>query len=48
LLVPPLPHQNELAKALDDALQRAALGQQQPAEAIKQAAQDWDRVLATP
>ncbi|MDB5100137.1 MAG: putative chitobiose transport system substrate-binding protein [Cyanobacteria bacterium RYN_339] len=48
LLVPPLPHQNELAKALDDALQRAALGKQTPAEALKQAAEDWDRVLATP
>lgn len=48
LLVPPLPHQNELAKALDDALQRAALGQETPAAALEHAAKDWDRVLASP
>jgi putative chitobiose transport system substrate-binding protein len=48
LLVPPLPHQNELAKALDDALQRAALGIKPPAEALRIAAEDWDRVLSTP
>lgn len=48
LLVPPLPHQNQLAKALDDALQRASLGLATPADALKRAADDWDRVLAAP
>lgn len=48
LLVPPLPHQNELAKALDDALQRTALGLATPAQALQRASDDWDRVLATP
>ena len=48
LLVPPMPRQTELAKALDDALQRAALGQQAPAAALEQAAKEWEQILATP
>lgn len=48
LLVPPMPHQSELAKSLDDALQRAALGQQTPEQALGQAATEWDSILATP
>lgn len=48
LLVPPMPRQTELAKALDDALQRAALGQQAPKEALDQAAKEWETILATP
>lgn len=48
LLVPPMPHQSDLKKAMNAALQRAALGQQTPDEALKQAAADWDRILATP
>jgi putative chitobiose transport system substrate-binding protein len=48
LLVPPLPHQSELAKSLDDALQRAVLGQQTAAQALEEAAKQWDSILATP
>ncbi len=48
LLVPPMPRQTELAKSLDDALQRAALGQQTPAQALEQAAKEWEAILATP
>lgn len=48
LLVPPMPRQTELAKSLDDALQRAALGQQPPAQALEQAAKEWEAILATP
>lgn len=48
LLVPPMSHQSDLKKAMNAALQRAALGQQTPDEALKQAAADWDRILATP
>ena len=48
LLVPPLPHQNELAKALDDALQRAALNIEAPDASLAHAAADWDRILALP
>lgn len=48
LLVPPMPHQSELKKAMNDALQRAALGQLSSDEALKQAAAEWDRILATP
>jgi putative chitobiose transport system substrate-binding protein len=48
LLVPPMPRQTELAKSLDDALQRAALGQQPPAQALEQAAKEWEQILATP
>jgi ABC-type glycerol-3-phosphate transport system substrate-binding protein len=46
--VPPLPHQSELAKSLDDALQRAVLGQQTAAQALEEAAKQWDSILATP
>jgi putative chitobiose transport system substrate-binding protein len=48
LLVPPMPHQSELSKSLDDALQRSALGQQTPEQALEQAAKEWDSILATP
>ena len=48
LLVPPMPRQTELAKSLDDALQRAALGQQTPEQALDQAAKEWQQLLATP
>lgn len=48
LLVPPMPHQADLKKAMNAALQRAALGQQTPDEALKQAEADWERILATP
>jgi putative chitobiose transport system substrate-binding protein len=48
LLVPPMPRQSELAKSLDDALQRAALGQQTSAQAIEQAAKEWDQILQAP
>lgn len=48
LLVPPMPHQSELKKAMNDALQRSALGQQTPEVALKQAAADWNRILLTP
>lgn len=48
LLVPPMPRQSELAKSLDDALQRAALGQQTPEQALEQAAKEWDQLLANP
>jgi putative chitobiose transport system substrate-binding protein len=48
LLVPPMPRQTELAKALDDALQRAALAQQTPEQALEQAAKEWEQILVTP
>lgn len=48
LLVPPLPHEAELARSLDGALSRAALGRQTPAQALKQAADEWDNLLASP
>lgn len=48
LLVPPMPHQSELKKAMNAALQRSALGQQTPEVALKQAAADWNRILLTP
>lgn len=48
LLVPPMPRQTELAKALDDALGRAALGQQTPSQALEQAAKEWEAILASP
>jgi putative chitobiose transport system substrate-binding protein len=48
LLVPPMPHQSELAKSLDGALSRAALGQATPAQALEQAAKEWDTLLASP
>ena len=37
-----------LAKSLDDALQRAVLGQQTAAQALEEAAKEWDSILATP
>ncbi|HEY9722610.1 MAG TPA: sugar ABC transporter substrate-binding protein [Oscillatoriaceae cyanobacterium] len=48
LLVPPLPHEAELARSLDGALSRAALGRQSPAQALEQAAKEWDNLLASP
>lgn len=48
LLVPPMPHHNELAKALNQALQKAALGQMEPDAALAEAAAEWDRILARP
>jgi putative chitobiose transport system substrate-binding protein len=48
LLVPPMPHQNDLKRAMNEAFQRAALGQQSADEALKQAAADWERILASP
>ncbi|MEB3285352.1 MAG: sugar ABC transporter substrate-binding protein [Candidatus Sericytochromatia bacterium] len=47
LLVPPLYRQSELAKALDNALQRAVLRQQTPQEALNQAADEWSQILAS-
>lgn len=48
LLVPPMPRQSELKKAMNAALQRAALGQVSPEAALKGAAAEWDRLLAQP
>lgn len=48
LLVPPMPHQDDLKKSLNAALQRAALGEAAPNVALRQAAADWDRILASP
>lgn len=48
LLVPPMPHHADLKRAMNDALQRAALGEQPPEASLKQAAAEWDRILATP
>lgn len=45
LLVPPLPKHDELAKALNQAFQSAALGKSTPEEALAKAAADWDRIL---
>jgi putative chitobiose transport system substrate-binding protein len=47
LLVPPLYRQAELAKSLDTALQRAVLNQQTPEEALRQAADEWEQILAS-
>ncbi|MEB3223869.1 MAG: sugar ABC transporter substrate-binding protein [Candidatus Sericytochromatia bacterium] len=47
LLVPPLYRQAELAKALDTALQRAVLKQQTPEESLRQAADEWEQILAS-
>jgi putative chitobiose transport system substrate-binding protein len=47
LLVPPMPHQSDLAKSLDDALQRAALGTMSPADSLHEAAQEWNVLLAS-
>lgn len=47
LLVPPLYRQSELARALDNALQRAVLKQQTPQEALEQAAEEWSQILAS-
>ncbi len=46
LLVPPLPRHDELAKALNQAFQTAALGKSQANEALAKAAADWDRILS--
>jgi hypothetical protein len=48
LLVQPLPHQSELAKSLDDALARVVLGIQEPSTSLKQAADEWQQILARP
>lgn len=45
LLVPPLPRHDELAKALNQAFQSAALGKVSPEEALSKAAADWERIL---
>ena len=47
LLVKPLPKQSELARSLDEALQRAVLGHQSPEEALKQAAKEWNQLLGS-
>ncbi|MEB3195600.1 MAG: sugar ABC transporter substrate-binding protein [Candidatus Sericytochromatia bacterium] len=47
LLVPPLYRQAELAKSLDNALQRAVLKQQTPQQALEQAADEWSQILAS-
>ncbi len=46
LLVPPLPRHDELAKALNQAFQSAALGKTTPEEALAKAAADWERILS--
>jgi putative chitobiose transport system substrate-binding protein len=46
LLVPPLPRHDELAKALNQAFQSAALGKAKPDEALAKAAADWERILS--
>ncbi len=46
LLVPPLPRHDELAKALNQAFQGAALGKSKPDEALAKAAADWERILS--
>ncbi len=46
LLVPPLPKHDELAKALNQAFQSAALGKVSADEALAKAAADWDRILS--
>lgn len=47
-LVPPMNHQSELAKSLDDAFQRVALQGQAPEAALAQAAAEWKTWLARP
>ena len=42
----PLPRHDELAKALNQAFQSAALGKASPEEALTKAAADWDRILS--
>ncbi|MNR88717.1 Cyclodextrin-binding protein precursor [compost metagenome] len=46
LLVPPLPRHDELAKALNQAFQSAALGKESPDAALTKAAADWERILS--
>lgn len=46
LLIPPLPRHDELAKALNQAFQSAALGKASPQDALTKAAADWDRILS--
>lgn len=48
LVVPPLPHQQELQQALDQALQEVALGKKEAAAALADAAKAIDAVLASP
>jgi ABC-type glycerol-3-phosphate transport system substrate-binding protein len=42
-----LYRQTELARSLDNALQRAVLKQQTPQEALEQAAEEWSQILAS-
>lgn len=46
LLVKPMPRQTELGQALDEALQKAALGRATPAEALAEAEKKWNSILS--